>query len=137
MQAKIWPGFLDCLWVEMNRFVLTMHSGCLTGLQICMTPAASIPNAVHVVKIRPIVFPGGVWAAQPTVSLRPGSPAMRSSLLSTHQAHGTLWKPRCRGSSFKLTFSSPWTQGMAHVLVVRGVCESLTRPVLMLPRERK
>lgn len=137
VQAKIRPGFLDHLWVEINIFALVMHSGCLTGPQICMTPPVSISNAVHVVKIRPIIFPGGVSAVQPTVSLRVGSPTMKSSLLNIKQAHGTLWKPKCHGYSFKLTFSPPWTQGMAHVTVIRGVCESLNSPVLLLPRDRK
>lgn len=121
----------------MNIFALAMHSGCLTGLRICMTPAASISNAVHVVKIRPIVFPGGVLAVQPTVSLHVGSPTMKSSVLSIQQAQGTLWKPKCHGYSFKLTFSPPWTQGMAHVTVIRGVCESLNSPVLLLSRGKK
>lgn len=71
-------------------FALTMHSGRLAGPWICMTPAASISNAVRIVKIRAIVFPGGVLAAQPTVSLRVGSPTTRSSLLRRDQAHGTL-----------------------------------------------
>lgn len=31
MQAKPRPGFLACLWVEMNIFALEMHSGCLAG----------------------------------------------------------------------------------------------------------
>ena len=137
VQAKIGPGFLDCLWVEMNIFALAMHSGCLTGPQICMTPAASMSNAVHAVKIRPIIFPGGVSAVQPTVSLRVGSPTMKSSLLGINQAHGTLWKPKCHGYSFKLTFSPPRTPSMARVTVIRGVCESLNSPVLMLPRGKK
>lgn len=31
VQAKPRPGFLACLWVEMNIFALAMHSGCLAG----------------------------------------------------------------------------------------------------------
>lgn len=57
-----------------------------------MTPAASIPNAVHVVKISLVTSPGVGLAVQPPSSCV-GSPGMRSSLLGTTQAHGTLWNP--------------------------------------------
>lgn len=89
-QAKPRPGFLACLWVEVNRFALAMHSGCLAGQQVCTTPAASSSNAPHIAKIRLLRFPGGDSAAQPAPSLRVGSPT--TELASQHEpgTHGVV-----------------------------------------------
>lgn len=121
VQAEIRPG---CWWpLGGNEQICCSRAlGLLTAPEFCVTPAASISNAVPAVKISLILFLGGFGCADTAHGLL----AVSSHCLAPAGHSGSVGAQMPQ-NSLKPTFPPPWAPGTA----TGGVWESLDGTVLM------